>query len=371
MELETASSWLSLFVLTAFTGGIYLVLPRIGRRGLLFGVYVGEEQSAGDEAHRMIRRWQVRMVLWLAFGLLGGVLTGLFSSPEDAPLASCLILTAGYFIEYLQAHQRARALARGGPPPLAAAPLLPGDLKPLLLPPLALGLALAGAIFALGYAWSHYAELPAVIPIHFGASGAPDAWRPKSVFGVMQVPLLALVLGLGLGGAAILISGAKRAIRYPDGGASLHAQERFRRAMARYIAGTALLVTAMLTSTSVFAIRIGLGRMAGFPAAFVDFIFIMIVWVIGGVLYLLARYGQGGARLEGAAARTPLTDGLADNRRWILGIIYVNRDDPSFLVEHRFGFGYTLNFGNWKAVALFAAFLALMLGIALAAFMGF
>ena len=371
MELETTSSWLSLFVLTAFAGGIYLVLPRIGRRGLLFGVYVGEEQSVGDEARRMIRRWQVRMLVWLAFGLLGGILTGLLSSPEDAPPASCLVLTAGYFIEYLQAHRRARALAHGGPPPLAAAPLLPDDLKPLLLPPLAFGLAFASGIFALGYAWSHYADLPAVIPIHFGASGAPDAWRPKSFFSVMQAPLLALVLGLGLGGSAILISGAKRAIRYPDGEASLHAQERFRRAMARYMAGTALLVTAMLTATSVFAIRIGLGRMASFPAAFMDFVFTMIIWVIGGVLYLLARYGQGGARLEGAAARTPLTDGLADNRRWILGIIYVNRDDPSFLVEHRFGFGYTLNFGNWKAVALFAAFLALTLGITIAAFMEF
>jgi uncharacterized membrane protein len=28
---------------------------------------------------------------------------------------------------------------------------------------------------------------------------------------------------------------------------------------------------------------------------------------------------------------------------------YVNRHDPAMWVENRFGLGYTLNFGNWRA----------------------
>ena len=35
-----------------------------------------------------------------------------------------------------------------------------------------------------------------------------------------------------------------------------------------------------------------------------------------------------------------------------LNMMYVNREDPSVMVENRFGFGYTINLGNWKAVVL-------------------
>ena len=75
------------------------------------------------------------------------------------------------------------------------------------------------------------------------------------------------------------------------------------------------------------------------------------------------RYGQGGSRLERASVATPLTNGLADNRNWVLGMFYVNRNDPSILVERRFGLGYTPNFGNWKAVALLVAFLGAIFGL--------
>jgi uncharacterized membrane protein len=48
-------------------------------------------------------------------------------------------------------------------------------------------------------------------------------------------------------------------------------------------------------------------------------------------------------------------------------MFYVNRDDPSILVERRFGFGYTINFGNPKAVLLFGVSLAAVLALTIAA----
>jgi uncharacterized membrane protein len=44
-------------------------------------------------------------------------------------------------------------------------------------------------------------------------------------------------------------------------------------------------------------------------------------------------------------------------------MFYVNRDDPSLIVEKRFGVGYTLNFGNWKAILLIAVFFAVLIGV--------
>lgn len=48
----------------------------------------------------------------------------------------------------------------------------------------------------------------------------------------------------------------------------------------------------------------------------------------------------------------------------MLGAFYINRDDPSIFVEKRFGIGYTINFGNPKAVALLVAFLAIIAFVA-------
>ena len=70
-----------------------------------------------------------------------------------------------------------------------------------------------------------------------------------------------------------------------------------------------------------------------------------------------------GVIVEQGSPEAPLTDGLADNRHWVGGIFYVNREDASILVEKRFGIGYTLNFGNFKAVTLMAVFFVLLVGL--------
>jgi uncharacterized membrane protein len=50
-------------------------------------------------------------------------------------------------------------------------------------------------------------------------------------------------------------------------------------------------------------------------------------------------------------------------------LFYVNGEDPSLVVESRFGLGYTLNFGNRKAVALLTAILVLTIVVVIAAVM--
>ena len=49
-------------------------------------------------------------------------------------------------------------------------------------------------------------------------------------------------------------------------------------------------------------------------------------------------------------------------RGWVRGLFYVDRDDPSIMVEKRFGLGYTLNYGN-HSVLIVATFLLLSLGL--------
>jgi len=62
------------------------------------------------------------------------------------------------------------------------------------------------------------------------------------------------------------------------------------------------------------------------------------------IVVVLARMGQGGARLTGGGTG-PAGDRTLD-AHWRWGQLYVNRADPAFFVEKRFGIGYTLNFGH-------------------------
>lgn len=353
----------ALFVQLVVVGGLLLIQPFIVRRGLLFGVYVGEERWDGDEARSITRRWTVALAASMGLGLVLAALVVAIDGPVPlGVLVSVVTQIVASYGTYLWAHFRARRLAAPGAPAAAAA-LVADKPGSLLLPLASLAIAGVGGAIALAYAWMHYAALPAQVPTHFGVSGRPDAWSPRSFGSVMMLPVATLLMGLAMAVMAMLTARAKRAIRHPGSAASIDAQLRFRRAMANFLAGVGILTTTMLTLLSVSAVRTGLGLAPGLPGAFMALVAAMLVYAVGGSLYLAFRYGQGGARLERKAGSGALTNGLADNSQWVLGVFYVNRDDPSIFVEKRFGLGYTINFGNPRAVALFVALLVVIAGI--------
>jgi uncharacterized membrane protein len=365
--METRIIWISLVVLLAVVGGFYFLFPRISRRGLLFGVYVGEEASKSEVARRITHSWYVGMGLWLAASFAVAILAGVLFQSVPGSLAAVSLLPIGFLVEYLRAYRRARGLARQDAPPAAAAFIGTEESQPLVLPNLAMGFGLVGGLYAIGYAWNHYSQLPDLVPTHFGLWGQPDAWRPRSFHTVMLLPIMSLVMGVGLGGVAYLTGRAKRAIRYHDQGVSFEAQQRFRRIMANFLAIVSLLVTAMMTILSQSSIQVALKQAQALSPVMMVLTIILLVFALAGSIYIAVRYGQGGSRLEKSAEDLPLTDGLADNRLWVLGMFYVNRDDPSLFVEHRFGLGYTINLGNPKAVTLACGFFGLIIVIAIIA----
>src|SRR3974377_1642280 len=104
---------IALLALLGTIGGFYLLFPRISRRGLLFGVYVGEDASRSDEARSITNSWYVGMSLWLAASvILALVLDGYYQSVPGS-LAAYFLLPVGFLEEYLRAYRRARGLAGG------------------------------------------------------------------------------------------------------------------------------------------------------------------------------------------------------------------------------------------------------------------
>ena len=231
----------------------------------------------------------------------------------------------------------------------------PTPVEPTLpfFPLFALVVTLVVGALVFAYAATHYHRLPEQVPIHFGGSGEPDAWAPRSFSSVMLLPIMTVFLGPFMAFMAHFIANARQAIQLGDGGAALAARERFRAVVSNFLSGVSLLVTGMLASLSYGAMQIGLGHTQRLPTSVVFLAVAMGGYVLVGVIVILFKYSS-----------TPMPR-AADTKNWKYGLFYINRNDPSIFVENRFGLGYTLNLGHKKGAAGLALFLAGIAGILL------
>jgi uncharacterized membrane protein len=85
--------------------------------------------------------------------------------------------------------------------------------------------------------------------------------------------------------------------------------------------------------------------------------------VVGNLIRIVKGYGQGGALIERGSVEAPLTNGLADDVHWVWVLFYVDRNDPSIMVEKRFGIGYAFNYGNRTAILFVVTFVVLSLSV--------
>jgi uncharacterized membrane protein len=363
---EAAVVNLFTMVRVCLIGGILFLIPLITRKGLLFGVYVGEEFAEGEAARRLRHRWNRGCLMLVGLSLVVGLGISLTGLPIAGNLTATAIVLLGGLGLYLRIYYAARALA---PPEaarqaeLATAPLELAEPRGATLAKLVFGVCLFAGIATVVYATVTYEAMPDRVPTHFGASGEADAWSDKSVASVMLVPSLNLVVCPFIALMALLTARAKLSVRGGSGGRSIEAQKAFRAAIANLLSGTALFTCALMTLVSVQAIRVGLSQTRSLGTGLWWITGAMLLFVVASLIRILAKYGQGGALLEEGSAEAPLTDGLADNTHWVWGVFYVNKEDSSILVEKRFGIGYTINFGNWQAVALLGTFLVIILGL--------
>lgn len=158
-------------------------------------------------------------------------------------------------------------------------------------------------------------------------------------------------MSLKTAGFAILTARARLALRSGRSAEESEAQLGFRAATVHLLCGCAVACTGLLGVISHDSLQVALGRREGLGSGVWWFTGLLLVRVLGYTARLLWYHGQGGSRREGAAAEEHLTDGLADDRHWKLGVFHVNPEDPAVLVEKRSGVGYTLNFGNRWGIA--------------------
>ncbi len=347
-------------------GGILIVLPRVTRKGLMFGYYVGEAWADGDEGRRLVRGWDLGCVAAMTTALIVGYGIAAVGRPLAGNLTGTAVLLLAAAALYLRLYLRTRAVApaaarRQGE--RATAPLVGGEPRAEGFAKLTLATCLLVGLATAVYAIVRYDVMPDQVPALSGAIVGDGESSEKSIVSFMFLPTLSLLWCPFFALYGLLMSHAKLSVREGEGGRSLEAQEAFRAANSRLFSGAALMFCALLTVLSVQLVRYAFGETPSLGVTVWVLMGALLLYLGGSLFWIIKEYGQGGARVEGSTVGRPLAGGLADNAHWVLGMFYVDRQDPSTMVEKRFGIGYTLNYGHRNAIVIVVTFSLLLLAL--------
>jgi len=79
-------------VRVTLVGGLLLVFPRTARKGLFFGMYVGEEFADGHEGRRVLGSWNKGILVVMAVSILIGLAFTLGGQAEAGNLTGTSFL---------------------------------------------------------------------------------------------------------------------------------------------------------------------------------------------------------------------------------------------------------------------------------------
>lgn len=336
---------LTLGVLSALA---HWLIPRFTRPDLYFAVTVAPGFRDSPEGRAILRRFRRELigVSALALALLGTL--PLRPAFPLAPLAFLLQLGA-YFTVYHRARRRVRPHA-----------IVPTTVREALVVRRSRripgGWVIAAGPFAViaacaGYLATHWQRIPARLIMHWGAHGQPDRWVARSPGTVFFPLLLAPVILVAM---TLLLYGIAHWLR------PIYARGIEGEREARFRRTTSILLLAVEYWIAVLFSWLGarplLPDWLQRPPAVFAMLPVLVAVAAGALLMWL---GQGGSRISPAqqpeAESSKAVGDRTEDRFWKLGVFYFNRNDPSVMVEKRFGIGYTVNFAHpvaWVIILL-------------------
>jgi uncharacterized membrane protein len=301
-------------------------LPNWTRPDLFFAVTVDPEFRRTPDGARVLR--QYRLIIWIGAVASAGLAAASFAEFS-------ILQVFGFLIALARAHRRTLAHATAPSAILEVNLAAPPETFPggffIAFPPLA---ALAALAF---WANSHWEQLPAKIPVHWGIHGA-DRFVERTTQGEYGLIAIhgAICMGLVLCAWGIL----HWSRRVSTVGAPAASERRFRRLNVQM-----LILIAYFATAQAWMVLLR-------PDAMGVWWGVLLLVVLLPFLIRLVRIARTGTSV-------PVGDRTPDSC-WKLGIFYINPEDPSIFVAKRFGIGYTFNFGNRWSWAVMAAILVVL-----------
>jgi uncharacterized membrane protein len=341
---------------------IGLVTPYVTRKELVFSIRFPEAFAQSEQIQSLKRQYLKQ------YGITGGIFcialaSAILLRPNPLfPIGGTFLLVVIMVAFFLSFRKKAQTIKKstnvtGGKKQIA---IMDTEFRKNAPLPSWFWFLIPWAIVAVNFAivFLVYDRIPDMIPMQYNFKGEVSRWAIKSVGQVLLMPGLMVFSTLLMTIMFRAVKSAKPQISAEKPGKSRFQNARFRFQWATW----AIVFSILLNITFTFAnLKITTLLKTSFATTMIFFT-IMVMITLLYTLLIAIRVGQGGSRVK-------VPDGEAetgninrdDDWFWKAGLFYYNPDDPSLWVEHRFGFGYTINFGNKKSVWFITGLLVIIL----------
>jgi uncharacterized membrane protein len=349
---------------------IGLFMPYLTRKEIVFGVRVPSLMRKGEEIKRVLKAY-TRNYLSSA-GLVTLILVALFIKAPGRGvnafgIVALIVLLLGNYLICHKALKRAKSEGRWMEGYQETSVMDIGfPNRQTLVSPWWFCLPLGLILFQILLVFHRYDSLPdrILFPLHHDMNGRFDQWVPKSYSALLIPTAMSMLFTTFLFFIYKAIGWSKQQLTVENPEESKTRIRMFRRRWSGFI----------VFCNVIFLLPISLGLLqltgildTGSGLPYIVSV-IAIVAIISGRFGLSLFTGQGGSRikLKGESGLQECKIDRDDDNYWKLGMIYFNPQDPIIFLERRYGIGWTINFGNIKAVLILIGILiALIAGLAI------
>lgn len=363
---EKIFAFVTIIICLAIMSIMQIITPKLTRRDLFFGVRIPKEAIDSDDTKKIFKEYVRNNII---FGSLYIVLTGVlfyfvFMPVELVALifGDVILVYVLYFISYkktkvLKKEKQWDKLIKNNMVIIDTEfsknknGKLVASKKWFIIP-----IIMIIINFIITYIC--YPGLPDKIPTHWGFHGV-DAWSAKSYTTVFIHPVMQCILLVLLYVSYLSIGMSKQQSSTNNTKNSLEKNKIFRYYSSMIMVITTIFVELMLSYLNYIALLL-------FKMNNVIMIVLVVLILSTAVVsvFIQVKFGQGGnkIKLKGDDSIIEVEE-KNDDKYWILGFLYYNKQDPALFVEKRFGVGWTVNFGSALGLALVLLPIILLIGL--------
>ncbi|MFJ6266368.1 DUF1648 domain-containing protein [Lysinibacillus xylanilyticus] len=356
-----------LFILSIFTfaGVLETVTPYLSRKTTVFGVSIPEPYVQHQQL-QIFKKHYSMSVGCIAVAFLIGQILLLFTSiqEEQFVLLSFILLYVMLLISaalYMSYHIKIKKLKIQENWEAHVKTVYVTDLsirdRDEVLSPTFFALPIIITLALITFTYMNYNSIPDVFATHWNAAGEVDGWTEKTWISVITMPLLLLGTQISLFIMSIGMKSAKIQLSAQAKEASANRELKQRKYGSWYFAAINYNMTILLVVLHYTTVIL---KNQTAPYFFPLFIVFMIV-SLGGLILFIWKLSKSNERFDDIHTNETAA---ADDRYWKWGIFYMNKNDPSLLIQKKYGVGWTVNMANkWSYIILLVIFFPILLVI--------
>ncbi|MBV4425459.1 DUF1648 domain-containing protein [Clostridium tyrobutyricum] len=338
---------------------VSVLMPKLSRKEIVFGVRVPESKINMQEIRDIKKRYVVNnLLIEIPAAVLFTFLNYIFFSVGMILFTVFAFIFINYFV-YLISNRQMKALKNqqnwfnGKKQSVVVDTDFSRERINTLVSPWFFIIPVIIVVINIALGYSNYSGLPSRVATHWDFSGNITGYQNKSLFLIWEMPITQIFITAVFFICYKSIGWSKQQLSPPNPKSSARKNRVFRRVWSIYMTVFCIFMNSIFTMAnfmifSIFNIN---------PKIFGFIIIAFIVIVFSSIIVISLKLGQGGANIklpgEKIADSTLQTD-KDDDSNWRFGnTIYYNPDDPSLFIEKRFGIGWTINAGRPAGMAIY------------------